>query len=212
MTPAGKVFGIDLADKRFDSRLDDVDETRQAERVAITRTTFIAMAVLVAGASCSSEETTPAPAPATSDAGDAGGSPPDASSSDSSSPGSDAGNDASSSTGDAGVGETCAGYGAGQTCESEQGKPFGYVCFGGPPPGVSGCKLTRESASLGNNYCCAENVCVEQIDQSAACNGVAGKPRRVQCPPTDTGNATPPAGCVEHASGSTEIEKYYCCP
>lgn len=155
---------------------------------------FIVVVVVFVAASCSDEAKTPAPA--TSDAGDAGASAPDA----------------SSSTSDAGIGETCAGYGAGETCETEQGKPYGYVCFGGAPPGVAGCTLTRESGSIGNNYCCTENVCVEQIDQGAACNTVSGKPRRFQCPPTDTGNATPPADCVEHDSGSTEIEKYYCCP
>lgn len=173
------------------------------------RVTFIATVVVLASASCSSEETTPAPAPApaTSDAGDAGGSAPD-----SSSPIADAGADTGPSVQDAGVGETCIGYGAGESCESEQGRPFGYVCFNGAPPGVSGCKLTRESSTLGNNYCCKDNVCVEQIDQSSACNGVSGKPRRLQCPPTDGGNATPPTGCEEHNSGSSEIEKYYCCP
>lgn len=109
---------------------------------------------------------------------------------------------------DAGPGETCVGYGEGDTCET--GK-YGYVCFNGPPPGVAGCTL-KQSSSLGNSYCCTENVCVEQIDQGSACNGVSGKPHRFQCPPTASGNATPPAGCEEHNSGSTDIEKYYCCP
>jgi len=112
---------------------------------------------------------------------------------------------------DAGAGETCIGYGDGDSGKNEQGKPYGYVCFGGAPPGVTGCKLLS-SSSLGNSYCCSENVCVEQIDQSAACNAVSGKPRRFQCPPTASGNATPPPNCVEHNSGSTEVEKYYCCP
>jgi hypothetical protein len=170
--------------------------------VAVTRGSLFATVVLLAGAACSSEGTTPAPA--ISDAGDAGGS---------SSPAGDAGSDTGSG-GDSGstIGETCIGYGAGETCENEATNKYGYVCFGGPPPGVQGCKLTRESSTVGNNYCCTENVCVEQIDQSAQCNAVSGKPHRVQCPPTDAGNATPPAGCVEHNSGSSELEKYYCCP
>ncbi len=111
-------------------------------------------------------------------------------------------------------GETCVGYGAGDSCKTEQGKPYGYVCFGGPPPGIDGCKETRTSASLGNNYCCSENDCVEQIDQSAQCNAVSGKPRRLQCPPAGDGgsNVAPPAGCVEHGSGATALEKFYCCP
>lgn len=133
--------------------------------------------------------------------GDDGAAKPDAS-------------DASTGPDAAKTGETCVGYGAGDTCQTEQGKPFGYVCFGGPPPGIDGCKETRTSGSLGNNYCCSENDCVEQIDQSAQCNGVSGKPRRVQCPPTGDGgsNVAPPAGCVEHNSGSTALEKLYCCP
>ena len=150
---------------------------------------------------CSSDDTT-TPSPA-SDAGtpveDSGPTSPTKDS---------GGTDAS---GDAGPGETCIGYGEGDTCMSEPGKPYGYVCFGGAPPGVTGCKLLS-SSSLGNSYCCSENVCVEQIDQGAACNGVSGKPHRFQCPPTTSGNTTPPAGCVEHDSGSTDLEKYYCCP
>lgn len=168
---------------------------------------------LLAGASCSSEETTTGPA--SSDGGDAGGPLPDSSTGST-----DAGGnaDAKTDTGttpdeDAGVGETCIGYGdTGDTCDTEQGKPYGYVCFGGAPPGVKGCKLTRTSGTLGNNYCCEENPCVEQIDQGAACNGVSGKPHRYQCPPDGAGNATPPAGCEEHNSGGSAVEKYYCCP
>jgi len=163
---------------------------------------------IVAVVSCSSNETT-VTGPATSDAGSSGS---DAASDAGGEPGSDAGSDTGASSGDAGIGETCIGYGAGETCATEQGKPYGYVCFDGAPPGIAGCKLTRASGTLGNNYCCEENACVEQIDQGAQCNGVSGKPHRFQCPPTDTGNATPPAGCVEHGSGSTEVEKYYCCP
>jgi hypothetical protein len=153
---------------------------------------------------CSSDETTtssPAPDAGTPVETDSGtGTPPKDAAADTQTP----------IEKDAGPGETCVGYGAGETCETEQGK-YGYVCFGGPPPGVDGCKL-KQGSSLGNSYCCGENVCVEQIDQSAACNAVSGKPHRYQCPPTASGNATPPADCVEHNSGSTAVEKYYCCP
>lgn len=170
--------------------------------------------VLVTAFGCSSEDATSS---ASTDGGTdaAPAAPKDASNGDD-----DAATDPDAGASDAGtgndaskVGETCVGYGAGDTCQTEQGKPFGYVCFGGPPPGIDGCKETRTSASLGNNYCCSENDCVEQIDQGAQCNGVSGKPRRVQCPPSgDAGNVTPPAGCVEHNSGSTVLEKLYCCP
>ena len=136
--------------------------------------------------SCSSEEKTPAPS--SSDASSVDATPADAGA----------------------PGETCIGYGTtGDSCGSEQGRPNGYVCFGGPPPGIDDCKLTRESDTLGNNYCCAANDCVEQIDQGAQCSGVSGKPHRFQCPP---GSSAPPSGCVEHGSGSTAVEKYYCCP
>lgn len=145
---------------------------------------FFVLAALAS--SCSSEEKTPAPSP--SDASVVDG----------------ASNDAGAS------GETCVGYGTtGDSCTSEQGRPYGYVCFGGPPPAIAGCTLTRESSSLGNNYCCAANECVEQIDQSAQCGAVSGKPHRFQCPP---GSSAPASECAEHGSGSTELEKYYCCP
>lgn len=155
---------------------------------------------------CSSNETTnPSPTP------EAGTTPTGGTDSGTDATVADAGADTSTPFDpDAGPGETCIGYGEGESCETEPGK-YGYVCFGGAPPGVGGCAL-KTASSVGNSYCCTENVCVEQIDQGAACNTVTGKPHRFQCPPTAGGNATPPAGCVEHNSGSSEIEKYYCCP
>lgn len=152
---------------------------------------------------CSSNETTTvsqAPEAGTPTDSDSGAAPPKDAGVDTSAPGDE----------DAGVGETCVGYGEGDTCAAEPGK-YGYVCFNGAPPGVASCKL-KQSSSLGNSYCCTENVCVEQIDQGSACNGVTGKPHRFQCPPTASGNATPAVGCEEHNSGSTDVEKYYCCP
>jgi hypothetical protein len=165
------------------------------------RRTILLLAVLAA---CSSNETTTsAPAP------DAGTPAPDADSGTTSPK--DAGADTTPADTDAGIGETCIGYGEGETCATVQGKPYGYVCFNGAPPGIEGCTL-KMSSSVGNSYCCSENACVEQIDQGSACTGVTGTPHRFECPPTATGNATPPAECEEHNSGSTEVEKYYCCP
>ena len=126
----------------------------------------------------------------------------------------DAGIDASTDAGveaSAPAGETCIGYGAGETCADVAEKPYGYICVNGAPPGITGCTL-KSASSLGDSWCCSENACVEQIDQSAACDGVTGKPHRVQCPPTESGHATPPPDCEEHQSGETDLEKFYCCP
>ena len=112
-----------------------------------------------------------------------------------------------------GNGETCVGYGTSESCPEGCGQPYGYVCFDGPPPGFTGCRETRVHALLGNNYCCPDNDCVAQPDQNAMCSGVAGKPKRYQCPPASGGgNVAPPSGCEEHGSGATNVEKYYCCP
>lgn len=113
-----------------------------------------------------------------------------------------------------GAGETCVGYGTSpESCPASCGQPYGYVCFGGPPPGFTGCRETRTSSVVGNNYCCPTNDCVAQPDRGADCSGVAGKPNRYQCPPTGAGAwATPPAGCIEKGSGASAVEKFYCCP
>jgi hypothetical protein len=112
-----------------------------------------------------------------------------------------------------GNGETCAGYGTGESCDVACGQPYGYVCFDGPPPGLTGCRETRVHALFGNNYCCPNNACVAQPDRNAMCDGVTGKPNRFQCPPAPGGgNVAPAQGCVEHGSGATNVEKYYCCP
>lgn len=113
-----------------------------------------------------------------------------------------------------GAGETCIGYGPSpESCPAGCGQPYGYVCFGGPPPGFSGCRETRVSAVLGNSYCCANNACVAEPDRDGDCTSVSGKPHRFQCPPDGTGgHVAAPAGCVEHGSGSTDLERFFCCP
>lgn len=174
-----------------------------------------ALSVLAAAAACSSEES----GSSTPGGSDAGGGH-DAAHPDGSDAGGGGGEDASAGddAGDAGKGadaaksgETCIGYGQSASCEGGL-PPYGYVCFGGPPPDFSGC-IETSASSLGNGYCCPSNDCVAQPDQDTACSGVSGKPHRFQCPPAGDGGTVPaPAGCVEHASGSTELEKFYCCP
>jgi hypothetical protein len=117
-------------------------------------------------------------------------------------------------------GETCIGFGPTDTCDPSCGQPFGYICFNGAPPGFTGCREQRVSASLGNTYCCPKNDCVAMPDRDQECASTAGKPHRFQCPPNDnpsdggppTSFATPPGGCVEKGSGATELERFYCCP
>lgn len=90
---------------------------------------------------------------------------------------------------------------------------YGFLCVNGGPPGIAGC--TEKSASaFGNSYCCPTNPCVAQPDQNGACGDAgAGKTKRFQCPPLEGGgHSTPPSGCVEHVSGGTQLEKFYCCP
>lgn len=109
-------------------------------------------------------------------------------------------------------GETCIGFGTSTECPASCGQPYGFVCVGGGPPNLTGCRQYRESA-LGNGYCCPTNGCVLQPDRAGDCaDAGAGKTKRYQCPPTDGGNAEPPAGCVEHGSGPSNLEKFYCCP
>jgi hypothetical protein len=110
-------------------------------------------------------------------------------------------------------GETCVGFGStGSTCAKACGRPYGFVCVDGGPPGFTDC--VRVSTSfLGDTYCCTENACVAMPDRNADCNGVAGKPKRYQCPVGDDGGAqAAPAGCTEKGSGASSAEKFYCCP
>lgn len=177
------------------------------------RALFAVSLAVAAFAACSSEESSSTTTPGTDAGGtDAKPAPGDASTGGEGGggktiDGGDAGGDAATTSG-----ETCIGYGKGESCEGGV-PPYGYVCFGGPPPGFTGCVETRTSASLGNNYCCPTNDCVAQPDQDKQCNGVSGKPHRFQCPPAgDGGTVAPPSGCVEHASGGSALEKFYCCP
>jgi hypothetical protein len=164
---------------------------------------------------CDSDDTAATPS-GTNDASSSSDAPP-TSPEDGSAP-VDGGKDASDAGSDGsancpgeiktGNGETCIGYGTGSTCDPQCGQPYGYVCANGPPPGFTGCREVSKSA-LGNSYCCPKNDCVAQPDQNAVCNDAgAGKTKRYQCPP----GSTPPAGCVEHKSGGTNLEKLYCCP
>lgn len=112
-------------------------------------------------------------------------------------------------------GETCIGFGAKpESCDAGC-NPYGYVCFGGGPPAFTNCHEIRTSAVIGNTYCCSENKCVAEPDQDQQClDAGAGKTHRYQCPPNESGsgNVAPPNGCVEHVSGTSAIEKFYCCP
>ena len=128
----------------------------------------------------------------------------------------DAGTDASASCTDgkviADAGETCIGFGSGTPCNDACGL-YGYRCFGGHPPGLTGCLQVNASALLGETYCCATNACVAEPDQDAMCAGFPGKPHRFQCPPTaDGGTVAAPLGCVAAGSGGTALEQFYCCP
>jgi hypothetical protein len=113
------------------------------------------------------------------------------------------------------TGETCIGFGAKpESCDAGC-NPYGYVCFGGGPPAFANCHEMRVSAIVGNTYCCSENKCVAEPDQDQQClDAGAGKTHRYQCPPNEngSGNVTPPNGCVEHVSGTTAVEKFFCCP
>ena len=176
---------------------------------------------------CSDDPTTEA-STGTGD-GDGGPGRDGASTKDGASPSNDAGagdgalaNDGAASDGAcvgpivSSAGETCTGFGTqGDSCDPSCGQPFGYVCFGGAPPGFTGCREQRVSATFGNTYCCPTNACVERPDRTIDCAGVAGKPKHFQCPPLAGdagGNASPPSGCVGEGSGQSSLEKYYCCP
>jgi hypothetical protein len=110
-------------------------------------------------------------------------------------------------------GETCVGFGGSSECEQAGCGRFGYLCIGGGPPGFAGCS-EKSTSAFGNSYCCPKNDCVAQPDQNDACNDApGGLTKRYQCPPNGaSGHVAPPAGCVEHKSGQTALEKMYCCP
>jgi hypothetical protein len=109
-------------------------------------------------------------------------------------------------------GETCIGFGKGTPCGTATfPEEYGYVCFNGGPPGLTGCKQASASG-FGDTWCCPENECVAQPDQDAKECKTAGKPHRYQCPPNGSGgNVAPPAGCTGGDAGSA-VEVFYCCP
>jgi hypothetical protein len=108
------------------------------------------------------------------------------------------------------AGETCVGFGPADPCNQACGL-YGYRCFGGAPPGFTGCLQLNASAILGETYCCPKDDCVAEPDQDKTCAAVGGKPHRYQCPPNDAGFATPPAGCVD-AGATSVLEHFFCCP
>lgn len=111
------------------------------------------------------------------------------------------------------TGETCAGFGRGEPCEPACGHPaFGYVCFDGGPPNLSGCVQVRKSF-LGETYCCPKNDCVRVPDLDTECAGQAGGSRLYQCPPEgDGGTAAPPSPACSPKTVAASPYKYHCCP
>ena len=113
----------------------------------------------------------------------------------------------------ASTGETCIGFGKGTPCDMACGLPaYGFVCFNGGPPGFAGCVQASSTGSFGDTYCCPDNRCVPQPDQDKECKS-AGTPHRYQCPPDGMGRGVaPPPGCADGGSGSSAVERFYCCP
>jgi hypothetical protein len=189
---------------------------RSLAATAAPFTLALAVCFALAHAACSSDGGTP------TSAGDAG-APGDG---DSSTPptSADAGLDASAAIDAAcpttktvpATGETCTGFGSSaDTCDPVCGLPaYGYVCFNGGPPGLSGCVQVR-SSSLGETYCCANNACVAEPDQDTQCAAVSGKPHLYQCPPdgTDGGTVAPAGGsaCAAQVVAGSPYA-YFCCP
>ncbi len=185
--------------------------------------------VTAAMAACASSDPPDAPAGATADGGttvtpaptpsepgdetDSGDGTRDDAGADGAPP-ADGGGDGASGDGGGGTGETCIGFGAKSPCGAA-GKPdYGYVCFGGSPPGVSGCALASKSIA-GETYCCTQLACVAQPDRDAADCKSAQRPHRYQCA-VDEGNALlaqPPAGCSEDVGALIDkSSRFYCCP
>ena len=140
--------------------------------------------------------------------------PPADSGSDASLP--DGGGDSGGGDGGLGTGETCVGFGAKDPCGVANKRPdYGYVCFNGGPPGISGCELANKSI-VGDTYCCSKLACVAQPDQDAkSCNGKPGKPHRFQCAidKNDALLAKPGGGCEEDVAAKIPTSsRFYCCP
>lgn len=114
---------------------------------------------------------------------------------------------------DDGQGETCTGFGEGTPCDPACGLPrYGYVCVGGSPPGIAGCRIQREGGLLGSTYCCAQEACVRQPDQDPACAGEGPRTRRFQCAAHADGGleVAPPADCRE-VGEPLPGSRFYCC-
>lgn len=118
------------------------------------------------------------------------------------------------------AGDTCAGFGTGESCNAACGlPPYGYVCTNGGPPGFAGCKRVSSSALLGGTYCCPDLKCVRVMSQDSACDADAGAdagdagatPLLYQCATTSDGGlvANPAPGCRE-ISG-LPVYRYFCC-
>lgn len=107
-------------------------------------------------------------------------------------------------------GETCIGFGSkGSSCNDACGRPYGYVCVDGGPPGFPSC-VRASASSLGETYCCTTNECVAQPDRDSVCNGASGKPHSYACPPHDDGGTASKPGC-EQKSDELGVP-LFCCP
>ncbi len=107
-------------------------------------------------------------------------------------------------------GETCIGFGSkGSSCNDACGRPYGYVCVDGGPPGFASC-VRASSSSLGETYCCTTNECVAQPDRDGVCSGALGKPHSYACPPHDDGGTASRPGC-EQKSDELGVP-LFCCP
>lgn len=186
---------------------------RRARSLAFVATSWSLVAGAFAIDGCGSDATPQAPSGEAGVAPDAPGSNGDGSTAaDSARP--DGGNDGAPAvdSGPSSTGETCIGFAKGTPCGSGGLPDYGYVCFGGSPPGIAGCVLGSSTGSFGDTWCCTENKCVAQPDRDKECTA-PGTPHRYQCPPQgDAGNTPPPLGCADGGTGASALERYYCCP
>ncbi|MBL9113165.1 MAG: hypothetical protein JNM74_28020 [Myxococcales bacterium] len=172
-------------------------------------------------ASSTTDDTTDAaPSPTatlTGTTGPDGASPPKDASADAASPDATSADasDPDAACGDAGVttfgpGDTCAPFGEGTPCGGGCVPKYGYVCTGGGPPNLTGCRQMSNS-TFGGTYCCPELSCVRSTFQDKDCAGKPGKTQMRVCPVDAQKNlrAPPPAGC-EVVTGPEY--RYFCCP
>ncbi len=110
------------------------------------------------------------------------------------------------------AGDTCVGFGTGDSCSTACGlPPYGYVCTNGGPPGFAGCVRVSNSALLGGTYCCPDLQCVRVTSQDNACADAGLGPRLYQCATQTDGGllAKPAQGCTE--LGGLPSYRYFCC-